>query len=107
MSASTRSSRNSAPSAAEEGAVDVRIRASAAAARRGGLSVAEVGWGDAVSLDMRGPRGQIPEEGLKLEQRCGENGRIPAGGGLERCGVCPERDADPADWATELYRELQ
>lgn len=72
-----------------------------------GLSVAEIGGGDAVKLEVRGPYERIPEEGLKLGQWCEANGRAPAGIGLERYVVGPDQDADPANWLAELYLSLQ
>lgn len=72
-----------------------------------GLSVAEIGGGEAVKLEVRGPYEQIPEEGLKLGQWCEANGRAPTGIGLERYIVGPDQDADPANWLTELYLPLQ
>ncbi len=72
-----------------------------------GLSIAEIGGGDAVTLEVRGPYEQIPEEGMKMGQWCQANGRAPAGHGLERYIVGPDQDADPANWRTELYLPLQ
>ena len=72
-----------------------------------GLSLAEIGGGDAVKLDVIGPYEQIPEEGLKLGQWCEANGRTPTGIGLERYVVGLEQDANPANWRTELYLPLQ
>ena len=72
-----------------------------------GLSVAEIGSGEAVKLEVRGPYERIPEEGLKMGQWCEANGRAPTGIGLERYVVGPDQDADPANWLTELYLPLQ
>ena len=72
-----------------------------------GLSVAEIGGGDAVKLDVIGPYEQIPEEGLKLGQWCKANGRAPTGIGLERYAVGPDQEVAPANWRTELYLPLR